>query len=64
MNDTAYKDIALMLANWALDFNRSASEAIDYMDKILVLDTLTRDIMIRDIKNNINKVRYNTDDRI
>ena len=64
MNDTAYKDIALMLANWALDFNKSALEAINYMDKILVLDELTRDIMIRDIKNNINKVRYNTDDRI
>ena len=64
MNDTAYKDIALMLANWALDFNKSALEAINYMDKILGLDELTRDIMIRDIKNNINKVRYNTDDRI
>ena len=62
MNDTAYKDIALMLANWALDFNRSATDAINYMDKILVLDALTRDIMIRDIKTNINKVRYNNNE--
>ena len=62
MNDTAYKDIALMLANWALDFNRSATDAINYMDKILVLDELTRDIMIRDIKTNINKVRYNNNE--
>ena len=64
MNDDAYRNIALMLSNWALDFNRSASDAINYMDKILVLDELTRDIMISDIKNNINKVRYNSDDRI
>ena len=63
MNDDAYRNIALMLSNWALDFNRSASDAINYMDKILVLDELTRDIMIHDIKNNINKVRYNSDDR-
>ena len=64
MNDDAYRNIALMLSNWALDFNRSATDAINYMDKILVLDALTRDIMIRDIKTNINKVRYNSDDRI
>ena len=63
MNDDAYRNIALMLSNWALDFNRSASDAINYMDKILVLDELTRDIMIHDIKNNINKVRYNSDNR-
>ena len=63
MNDDAYRNIALMLSNWALDFNRSATDAINYMDKILVLDELTRDIMIHDIKNNINKVRYNSDDR-
>ena len=59
MNDDAYRNIALMLSNWALDFNRSATDAINYMDKILVLDELTRDIMITDIKTNINKVRYN-----
>lgn len=64
MNDNAYKDISIMLANWALDFNKSATDAINYMDKILVLDALTRDIMIHDIKTNINKVRYNSDDRI
>ena len=64
MNDNAYKDMALMLSNWALDFNRSATDAINYMDKILVLDELTRDIMITDIKTNINKVRHNSDDRI
>ena len=64
MNDDAYRNIALMLSNWALDFNKSATDAINYMDKILVLDELTRDIMISDIKNNINKVRYNSDDRI
>jgi len=63
MNDDAYRNIALMLSNWALDFNKSATDAINYMDKILVLDELTRDIMIHDIKNNINKVRYNSDDR-
>ena len=63
MNDDAYRNIALMLSNLALDFNRSATDAINYMDKILVLDELTRDIMIHDIKNNINKVRYNSDDR-
>ena len=62
MNDNAYKDMALMLSNWALDFNRSATDAINYMDKILVLDELTRDIMIRDIKTNINKVRYNNNE--
>ena len=28
MNDDAYRNIALMLANWALDFNRSATDAI------------------------------------
>jgi len=64
MNDDAYRNIALMLSNWALDFNRSATDAINYMDKILVLDELTRDIMITDIKTNINKVRHNSDDRI
>ena len=61
MNDNAYKDIAIMLANWALDFNKSALQAVEYMDKILVLDALTRDIMINDIKTNINKVRSNND---
>ena len=62
MNDNAYKDISLMLANWALDFNKSALQAVEYMDKILVLpDALTRDIMINDIKTNINKVRSNND---
>ena len=64
MDDDACKNISLMLANWALDFKRSATDAINYMDKILVLDALTRDIMIHDIKTNINKVRYNSDDRI
>ena len=64
MNDDAYRNIALMLSNWALDFNKSATDAINYMDKILVLDELTRDIMITDIKTNINKVRHNSDDRI
>ena len=64
MNDNAYKNISIMLANWALDFNKTAQQAIDYMDKILILDALTRDIMITDIKNNINKVRHNSDDRI
>ena len=63
MNDDAYRNIALMLSNWALDFNKSATDAINYMDKILVLYELTRDIMIHDIKNNINKVRYNSDNR-
>ena len=61
MNDNAYKNIAKMLANWALDFNKTAKDAIEYMDKILVLDALTRDIMINDIKTNINKVRSNND---
>ena len=64
MNDNAYKNMALMLGDWALTYGKSKQDAYNYMDKILVLDTLTRDIMIRDIKNNINKVRYNTDDRI
>lgn len=64
VNDNAYKDIAIMLANWALDFNKTAQDAISYLDRILILDTLTRDILINDIKTNIDKVRHNSDDRI
>ena len=64
MNDNAYKNIAKMLANYSLDFNKTLQQTIDYMDKILILDTLTRDIMINDIKTNIDKVRSNSDDRI
>ena len=64
MDDDACKNISLMLANWALDFNRSATDAINYLDKILVLDALTRDRIISDIQSNINKVRHNSDDRI
>ena len=53
----SYKDIANMLANWALDFNKTTKEALDYMDRVLVLDELTRNAMVNMITNNINKVR-------
>ena len=46
-----------MLANWALDFNKTTKEALDYMDRVLVLDELTRNAMVNMITNNINKVR-------
>ena len=61
MNDNAYKDIAKMLANWALDFNKTKQDALDYMDRILVLDELTRAIMVRIISENIDKVRSNNE---
>ncbi|MAO24582.1 MAG: hypothetical protein CMJ25_27870 [Phycisphaerae bacterium] len=55
--EDSYKDIANMLANWALDFNKTTKEALDYMDRVLVLDELTRNAMVNMITNNINKVR-------
>ena len=61
MNDNTYKDIALMLANWALDFGKSKQDALDYMDGILVLDELTRAIMVSTINENIDKVRSNNE---
>ena len=61
MNDNTYKDIALMLANWALDFGKSKQDALDYMDRILVLDQLTRAIMVSTINENIDKVRSNNE---
>jgi len=61
MNDNTYKDIALMLANWALDFGKSKQDALDYMDRILVLDELTRAIMVSTINENIDKVRSNNE---
>lgn len=62
MNDNAYKNISIMLANYSLDFNKTLQQTIDYMDKIIVLpDELTRDIMINDIKTNIDKVRSNNE---
>ena len=61
MNDNAYKDIAKMLANWALDFNKTKQDALDYMDRILVRDELTRAIMVRTISENIDKVRSNNE---
>ena len=64
MNDNACKNIAKMLANYSLDFNKTLQETINYLDKILVLDALTRDTIITDIQNHINKARHNSDDRI
>jgi len=61
MNDNAYKDIAKMLSNWALDFNKTKQDALDYMDRILVLDELTRAIMVQTINENIDKVRSNNE---
>jgi len=55
--EDSYKSIANMLANWALDFNKTTKEALDYMDRVLVLDELTRNAMVNMITNNINKVR-------
>lgn len=55
--EDSYKNIANMLANWALDFNKTTKEALDYMDRVLVLDELTRNAMVNMITNNINKVR-------
>ena len=55
--EDSYKSIANMLANWALDFNKTNKEALDYMDRVLVLDELTRNAMVNMITNNINKVR-------
>lgn len=61
MNDNAYKDMALVLANWALDFGKSKQDAYNYMDRILVLDELTRAIMVQTINENIDKVRSNNE---
>jgi len=61
MNDNAYKDMALMLANWALDFNKTKQDALDYMDRILILDEMTRAIMVSTINENIDKVRSNNE---
>jgi hypothetical protein len=61
MNDNAYNDIAKMLANWALDFGKSKQDAIDYMDRILVLDELNRARMVQTINESIEKVRSNNE---
>lgn len=61
MNDDAYKDIAKMLANWALDFGKSKQDAHNYMDRILILDELTRAMMVRTINESIDKVRSNNE---
>jgi hypothetical protein len=61
MNDNAYENMALMLANWALDFGKSKQDAIDYMDRILVLDELNRAMMVRTVNENIDKVRSNNE---
>jgi len=56
-NKDAYLRIANMLANWALDFDKTTQDAIDYMDNVLVFDELTRNTMVNIITENINKVR-------
>ncbi len=61
VNDNAYKDMALMLANWALDFGKSKQDALDYMDRILVLDELNRARMVQTVNESIDKVRSNNE---
>jgi hypothetical protein len=56
-NKDAYLRMANMLANWALDFDKTTQDAIDYMDNVLVFDELTRNTMVNIITENINKVR-------
>jgi len=62
MNDNAYSDIAKMLADWTLTFGKSKQDAYNYMDRILVLDELTRAIMVQTINENIDKVRSNNNE--
>jgi hypothetical protein len=61
VNDNAYKDMALMLANWALDFGKTKQDALDYMDRILVLDELNRARMVQTINERIDEVRSNNE---
>lgn len=56
-NREAYMRIANMLANWALDFDKTTQDAIDYMDRVIILDELTRSAMVNVITNDIDKVR-------
>jgi len=61
MNDNAYKNMAHMLADWALTYGKSKRDAYNYMDRILVLDELTRAIMVQTINESIDKVRSNNE---
>ena len=61
MNDNAYKNMALMLGDWALTYGKSKQDAYNYMDKILVLDELTRAKMVKSIDETIDKVRSNNE---
>jgi len=61
MNDNAYKNMALMLGDWALTYGKSKQDAYNYMDKILVLDELTRAKMVQSIDETIDKVRSNNE---
>ena len=61
MNDNAYKNMALMLGDWALTYGKSKQDAYNYMDKILVLDELTRAKMVHSIDETIDKVRSNNE---
>jgi hypothetical protein len=62
MNDNAYENMALMLGDWALTYGKSKQDAYNYMDKILVLDELTRAKMVQSIDENIDKVRSNSNE--
>ena len=61
MNDNAYKNMSLMLGDWALTYGKSKQDAYNYMDKILVLDELTRAKMVQSIDETIDKVRSNNE---
>jgi len=61
MNDNAYKNMALMLGDWALTYGKSKQDAYNYMDKILVLDELTRAKIVQSIDETIDKVRSNNE---
>ena len=61
MNDNAYKNMALMLGDWALTYGKSKQDAYNYMDKILVLYELTRAKMVQSIDETIDKVRSNNE---